>query len=279
MSAAGNPNPAPHPVLNQPDAAKEMILRHQQHRSQLLRAVENCTSRGEQIPEELMEAIVAMAGDAALRPRSDPNSPSRSSRLNVSRITKTTLDHKAEAAPSPAPEDHVNMTYSAVSNASHVETSGNLTMPKVSVKLLLEDAYSARRAGDRAGEVRALLRYLELGQRGDVPFDTSATFRVFRQLGDAYSAIKDLVSAEHFYFDWYLAADKVGDDAEAARALLQLGRLHQANGDLQKAQEWFVKAQSRNIVTKWSYEQQRRPTNEGSASRPARDVSVHFPVS
>jgi hypothetical protein len=257
MAAADIPVAVQHPVLGD-TGTRSMVLRHQQHRSNIARIMKDVQRRGESIPTDLEEALLSMLADEEFRaPGSNPSTPApsplrtSSGKFSASGSTGslTPITQKVEqeqALPNRTPEDHIQFSLHAVSRAGTVNADGSLILPKYSVKSLLEEAYAARRNGDRGGEIRVLLRYLDLGQSGAVPFDSSASFRVFRQLGDAYAAVGDAVSAEHFYFDWYLAADKLGEDNEAIKALMQLGKLKQDLGELDKAEDWYGKAQARS---------------------------------
>lgn len=110
---------------------------------------------------------------------------------------------------------------------------------------LMDAAFDARRSGNRRLEIEILVDYVHRGREGRVPLDTAATLRLLRQIGDAHSSLKEFVSAEQYYFDWYLIAEKVGDQMEAAKALTALGNSCLARGDLKAAEQWLSQAQWR----------------------------------
>ncbi|CUF26786.1 Hypothetical protein, putative [Bodo saltans] len=115
----------------------------------------------------------------------------------------------------------------------------------VAPKKIIDDAFQARRAGDRRREIEILVDYLHRGREGRVSLDTATTMRVLRSVGDAHSALHEHVAAEQYYFDWYMIAEKVGLNSEAARALTMLGDCAHVRGDLKAAEEWLSKARWR----------------------------------
>lgn len=112
-------------------------------------------------------------------------------------------------------------------------------------KALLEEAFQARRSGNRRHEIEIIVDYIRRGREGRVLLDTATTMRLLRQVGDAHVALHEYVAAEQYYFDWYLIAEKVGEKTEGARALTLLGNTAHARGDLKAAEEWLSKAQWR----------------------------------
>lgn len=152
---------------------------------------------------------------------------------------------------------HPNHAASIIREAQALEqerqllASGEVPPPRVSKtdlgapKKILDDAFQARRSGDRRREIEILVDYLHRGREGRVSLDTSTTMRVLRTIGDAHSALHEHVAAEQYYFDWYMIAEKVGLNSEASRALTMLGDCAHARGDLRAAEDWLSKARWR----------------------------------
>jgi hypothetical protein len=139
----------------------------------------------------------------------------------------------------------------AVEEERQLSAAGIVPPPRVSTsdyvapKKIMDDAFQARRAGDRRREIEILVDYLHRGREGRVSLDTATTMRVLRSVGDAHSALHEHIAAEQYYFDWYMIAEKVGLNSEAARALTMLGDCAHARGDLKAAEEWLSKARWR----------------------------------
>jgi hypothetical protein len=112
-------------------------------------------------------------------------------------------------------------------------------------KMLLEAAHGARRDGNPRQQIAVLVDYLRRGQEGSVALDTSATTRILRTLADAHIGLGEYVSAEQYLFDWYMIAEKVGDRADAVRALVQLGSCSHGRGDVDAARDWLTQAKRR----------------------------------
>lgn len=230
---SSSPTTAPPNVEPPPDAAArillhdpnmlQLMLNYHAHRNEIRRALSQCSHNGEHVPPALMKALEALLNEEA---------------HSTSIVNQNTfLSPVRRELPTSASSVFFSPIRSPPSIAATATTPTNQ-------KHWLEKAHEAQREGRHREQIESLVELLAEYRKAPGVLDRNGMFRVMRRLGDAHLALQEHESAEQYFFEWYIVAQRANDVKETILAMTNLGKTRQAVGDFSGAQQWFEKAAS-----------------------------------